>query len=350
MVRIHQNSSPFFELENINFSFDINTGALLHIDETLSHLLEETGNSDTGKLINLVHQEDVDIAKQAYARLKEGKSIGIVKFRILKNAKEEWISVIPFLYRSETDLILFASICIITDEVENYQTAMKFANKKNSILQMLSHDLRGPLEIAKSMAFALGQDALEPKSLKKTKAISDILSQTIALIENLVGEEFLETVDTPLVKRRVNLVEKIAQYIEQCKQFQDLNERSFTLHVQQEEIWANIDEAKFMQIVNNLITNALKFTHANGKISIHIDETEQEIILTFNDDGIGIPEAMLPNIFDRYTVAKRPGLNGEPTTGLGLFIVREIVGWHQGTIYCESKENLGTTFTITLSK
>ncbi|RYE03475.1 MAG: ATP-binding protein, partial [Rickettsiaceae bacterium] len=68
--------------------------------------------------------------------------------------------------------------------------------------------------------------------------------------------------------------------------------------------------------------------------------------LQVQDSGIGIPAALLPVLFERFTPARRPGLRGEPTNGLGLLLCKTIVEWHQGTITVASTEGVGTTFTV----
>ncbi len=111
-----------------------------------------------------------------------------------------------------------------------------------------------------------------------------------------------------------------------------------------------MDESKFVQIVNNLVSNALKFTRDQGVISLNVMDQGATVLFAFKDDGIGIPEKHHATLFEKFTDARRPGLNGEPTVGLGLSIVKTIVDWHQGRIWVNSKENDGTCFYVEIPK
>ncbi|WP_227006387.1 sensor histidine kinase [Rufibacter latericius] len=111
-----------------------------------------------------------------------------------------------------------------------------------------------------------------------------------------------------------------------------------------------MDEYKFSQVVNNLFSNAIKFTEDDGVIAIDLTERDGSVLITVQDDGVGIPEKFQGELFEKFTRARRPGLRGEPTTGLGMSIIKTIVEWHGGTIRFESEEGKGSTFYIELPK
>ncbi|RZK24393.1 MAG: HAMP domain-containing histidine kinase [Flavobacterium sp.] len=335
---------------NVNFVFDLKSLTFLYLDQSILALLKKKDSSSIGELKDLVHEDDLDIVEYALERLLDGISVGIVKFRIASESEEIWFGVLPFLELNEPEPAIYGNIMDITSELENFSSISKYANKKNSVLHMLSHDLRGPLGMANSLIAVLEKDMDQPKNLEKTKAISSIIRESINLIEDLVNREFLDTIGAALVKKRIDIVKKLSEYVEECKRSAQLADRNFSLISSSKIIQVEVDEAKFMQIVNNLISNALKFTYPNGNISIGIDDHHDRVEVSFSDDGIGIPEDLLPGIFDRFTKSKRVGLNGQPTTGLGLSIVKEVIDWHNAKIVCESKEDVGTTFRITLQK
>lgn len=104
------------------------------------------------------------------------------------------------------------------------------------------------------------------------------------------------------------------------------------------------------RVFNNLLSNAVKFTPEGGQITlacIH-NTAENCLAVSIADTGIGIPEEILPGIFDRYSKSSRKGTHGEKSTGLGLFITRQLVELHGGTITVNSRPNAGTCFTVTL--
>jgi two-component system sensor histidine kinase VicK len=335
---------------NVDFVFDLNSATFLYLDETIRSLITPSGALDVISLPGMVHKDDVDIVGLAYKRLLEGGTINGLRFRIAAGSKVIWFNVIPFLELNVDKPVIFGKVVDVTAEIEHLNSMTKYANKKNSVLHMLAHDLRGPLGMANSLVSILEKDMDQPKNLEITKAISTIIQEAIYLIGDLINREFLETIGAALVKKRLDLVKKLTEYIEECKKSAPIADRNFSLTFSDKVIQIEVDEAKFMQVVNNLVSNSLKFTHPNGNISIRIDDHSEHVEVTFSDNGIGIPAQLLPNIFDRFTKSKRIGLNGEPTTGLGLSIVKEVIGWHDATIDCQSEEGVGTTFKINLPK
>jgi two-component system sensor histidine kinase VicK len=231
------------------------------------------------------------------------------------------------------------------------ETMRKYANKKNSILHLLSHELKGPLgtarNLSKDLYRHLRRDSFVTNHLN---IIARIISECIYLVEDFTDREFLETVNIELVKKRVNIAKKISEYIEELNRSETAIERVFSFTTSAKNIYLKIDEAKFIQILNNLVSNSLKFTQPGGRISIHLRNLPTTVIMDFKDNGIGIPEHLLPFIFDEFTKAKRRGLRGEATMGLGLSIVKAIVHWHKGKISVKSEENKGTIFRIEFPK
>ena len=105
-----------------------------------------------------------------------------------------------------------------------------------------------------------------------------------------------------------------------------------------------------MQVLTNLISNALKFTPDMGNISITLTDQDKDILITVRDTGVGIPKDLQPYLFEKFTRAGRPGIKGEPSIGLGMSITKTIIDWHNGQIWFESEENKGTTFYIKIPK
>ncbi|RZK35204.1 MAG: ATP-binding protein, partial [Hymenobacter sp.] len=104
------------------------------------------------------------------------------------------------------------------------------------------------------------------------------------------------------------------------------------------------------QAVNNLISNAIKFTRDGSSITLSLEERPEKVMIIVSDNGIGIPERFHAALFDKFSPAGRTGLNGEPSVGLGMSIIKTIVEWHEGRIWFESEETKGTTFYIEIAK
>jgi two-component system, OmpR family, sensor histidine kinase VicK len=115
-------------------------------------------------------------------------------------------------------------------------------------------------------------------------------------------------------------------------------------------VHTGIQREKMQRVMDNLISNALKFSGEDDHIEIKLTDSADAVFISVEDFGIGIPQEYIPHLFDRFSVARRNGLRGETSVGLGLNIVHQIVKKHHGEIEVESTEQAGTTFTITLPK
>jgi two-component system sensor histidine kinase VicK len=120
------------------------------------------------------------------------------------------------------------------------------------------------------------------------------------------------------------------------------------IHLPTEDVYAHINQEKMIRVVENLLSNAIKFTGVGGEITIALKKESQKVQLQVSDTGIGIPEPIQKSVFNKFTKANRQGTGGEATTGLGLYIVKQIVDLHKGKVWLESKENQGTSFFVEL--
>jgi signal transduction histidine kinase len=108
------------------------------------------------------------------------------------------------------------------------------------------------------------------------------------------------------------------------------------------------DNKMLTSILHNLISNAIKFTPAGGKISINSEKRDGETLISVSDTGIGLSKNMLQDLFSIDKNTNRQGTDGEPSTGLGLHLCKEFVEKHNGTIWAESTEGKGTTLYVSL--
>jgi two-component system sensor histidine kinase VicK len=345
---IPQQGFPFGH--NIHFVYSISSEEFLFLHDSMGWILSGSGTGDADKVTSKIDPEDLLYLQDVFSNILARRFSGKITFKLRGPEQVRWLQVTPFIGEYKSDEVITGTLTDVTDEVLNMQSLTKFTDKKNSILHMLGHDLRGPLNIARSLMKTITRQVEDPVMLEKTEHIAGILQQSIDMISDLVKREFLETTDAELVKTRVNIVKLIKDYLEECKRSEALAGLSFELGSSSQKIFIKLDNAKFMQVINNLISNSLKFTPAGGTISVTIEDKGDQVNFRFSDTGIGIPESLLPEIFEKFTAARRPGLQGEPTLGLGLSIVKSIIGWHQGWISCESKEGSGTTFFIRLPK
>jgi two-component system sensor histidine kinase VicK len=125
-----------------------------------------------------------------------------------------------------------------------------------------------------------------------------------------------------------------------------LKEIDLTFSVDPSNLQAYLDQNKIEIAINNLVSNALKFTPARGSVSVSAYKKRNLLHIEIEDTGIGIPESMQDDLFENNIKYSRKGTGGEAGTGLSLDIVQLYVELHNGTVRVESTENKGTTFFI----
>ncbi|MBC7923261.1 MAG: HAMP domain-containing histidine kinase, partial [Ferruginibacter sp.] len=230
----------------------------------------------------------------------------------------------------------------------------KLYDYQETVMHMLAHDLKSPVNNIKALSGFLrknleklpaGEGESKDQSHKLINMISDTCDRSYAIIRDLllIGEfksnETFEKADLKVfVESQLTVFEVEAQK----------KGIKISFHYPEEPVHAHINRDKFARVLENLLSNAVKFTNAGGQVTISLKNKAQRAILQVSDEGIGIPEHLQATIFNRFTKAARKGTEGETTTGLGLYIVKQIVEIHKGKIRVESQENVGTSFFIEL--
>ena len=148
------------------------------------------------------------------------------------------------------------------------------------------------------------------------------------------------------MSERVDLVWEIEEVMKIYKSSAAEAQKQFEFTASQEAIYAQVDSMKFAQIINNLVSNAIKFTGTDGLIKVKIEKLEKTALISVSDNGIGIPKSMQPLLFKKYSPAGRKGVDGQESVGLGMWIVKLFTEAHGGTVWFESEENAGTTFYV----
>jgi len=250
------------------------------------------------------------------------------------------ISRYLFSYRADNFLKLKA-IEEKNLEIENA------SNAKNEILGVVAHDLRNPLAVIKSITMLMEMD--DPKAddylenLQMIQASCDKASFIINDLLETAQNETLNNFELEKIELRDFLFSIIDEWLKNKK-----GQVNISYNNPNAPIYALVNKEKLQRVMDNLIINAIKFSGPNGNIHINLSAMHNEVSISVKDSGIGIPQDMLPYIFDRFSKARRAGIRGEASVGLGLSIVRQIIRKHNGEIEVDSNEKQGTTFTISL--
>ncbi|WP_316799526.1 ATP-binding protein [Pedobacter frigidisoli] len=299
----------------------------------------------------LIHPDDYSYVKQNYNLIKSGEQESDIEFRFEIAQQTLFVRMNLAFETIDGSKVAIAYIEDRTIEKKHFDYLQEFANKKNAALSILSHDLAGPLGVIQMMSDMLISRKQLEESLQMEKMLNLISRSSkkgIAMIQDLIRKEFLESVGVEIVRCRVNLVEKLNQLFEEYKTGEMMMNIHFSFEVESEEIYANVDESKFIQVINNLVSNSLKFTPDGGRITVGMETSGKMLIISVSDTGIGIPRQFHENLFKKFNPAGRSGLKGEPSVGLGMSTIKTILDWHQAEISFHSVEGEGTTFYISL--
>lgn len=339
--------------EHVVFAYDIENRCFLYLNSTFEkiwHKKRKAVLDNPHSLVNMVHPEDRAHLLAVYQELVEGVIIKDTEFRIkLRGGTVRWVCLKPHLLEEQGLIAGFVND--ITQQKQYNDVLKKYSDKKNAVLNILSHDLAGPLGMIHNLSAMLEEDTRATGEIHRVISIIEGASkQGVRLIQDFIKQEFLESANVDLIKRRVDLVGAIRETMEQYQQTQQLTQKTFHYHTSSDTIYLELDDSKFMQAINNLISNALKFTPDGGEITVSLEEKESTVLVKVQDTGIGIPGKYHAALFDKFTRARRTGIKGEPSVGLGMSIIKTIVEWHSGHIWFQSEENKGTTFFIEIPK
>jgi len=221
---------------------------------------------------------------------------------------------------------------------------------KSQFISTVSHELRTPLAAMKeSVAIVLDEVAgklneKQQKFLNIAKRNADRLG---ALINDVLDFQRLEAGRMKLDIQSNDIKEVVGEVNETMALVARKNQIELSLQLADDLPKASFDRAKIIQVLTNLVSNAIKFTPEKGRVSVNIRHRDEELIIKVSDTGMGIPKEALPKIFDRFYRVIRQGKQIQGT-GLGLAIVHKIVMMHAGRIEVESEGDQGTTFTVFL--
>lgn len=224
------------------------------------------------------------------------------------------------------------------------------SSSKDRMIAVMSHDLRnalGSISSAKQMIVRSHQQqqALNPDFLK---IIGDSSQHALGLLEDLLEAAMLEQAEVQIKLGPMSLSSfafNLVQAFEARAAHKDIRLSS---ELNFGEAVIALNQRKLYRALENLLQNALKFTPAGGEIRLSVGQTEHEAWLKLEDTGIGIPAELMPALFEKFGPARRPGLAGERSHGLGLYITQEIIAQHGGRIEVSSEPGQGTRFEIKL--
>jgi signal transduction histidine kinase len=229
-----------------------------------------------------------------------------------------------------------------------YRASVNATQHRDQVLGVVAHDLRNPLSAILLQAGSLKRRGPEPdrRSQKPGEAIESAVTRMNRLIQDLLDVALMEAGQLTIQPARLSTRELIVEAADLQRPLASSSSLELRVDVDDvPEIWGDRD--RLLQVLENLIGNAIKFTEAGGWIGVGATSRDHEVVFWVSDTGSGIASEDLPRVFDRFWQATRAGRQG---AGLGLPITKGIVEAHGGRIWVESTPGRGTTFSFTIPK
>ncbi|HGK2948329.1 histidine kinase [Streptococcus pneumoniae] len=228
----------------------------------------------------------------------------------------------------------------------------KEERERRLFVSNVSHELRTPLTSVKSYLEALDEgDLCETVAPDFIKVSLDETNRMMRMVTDLLHLSRIDNATSHLDVELINFTAFITFILNRFDKMKGQEkEKKYELvrDYPINSIWMEIDTDKMTQVVDNILNNAIKYSPDGGKITVRMKTTEDQMILSISDHGLGIPKQDLPRIFDRFYRVDRARSRAQGGTGLGLSIAKEIIKQHKGFIWAKSEYGKGSTFTIVL--
>lgn len=239
-------------------------------------------------------------------------------------------------------------VCVLHDVTEQE----KNERERREFVSNVSHELRTPLTSMKSYLESLTDGAwqdpeIAPRFLNVTLEETD---RMIRMINDLLHLSRIDAQKSPIQLELVNLNEMVNFVLERFEMMIKSQNQNYTIKKEftRRTIWTEVDPDKLIQVLDNIMNNALKYSPDGGEITCTLLETHNNVIITISDQGMGIPQQDVKRVFNRFFRVDKARSRAMGGSGLGLAISREVIQDHGGSIWAESEEGKGSTFYISL--
>jgi two-component system, OmpR family, sensor kinase len=259
----------------------------------------------------------------------------------------------------ENDNRLLDELSHLNNELINLQRELSKKNAelarlnelKNQFLGMAAHDIRNPLGIIMSFADFLEEETegiLSSEHRNFLNIINTTAEFLLKMIEDLLDISKIESGKLSLNLKPTDFIELTEKNVKLNNTLASKKDIAIKLSFNEKPVMLLIDKQKIEQVLNNLLTNALKFSYQGSEVKMNIVKKENTVLTEVVDSGVGIKASQIETIFQPFNKASSQGTAGEKSTGLGLTIVKKIVEGHGGKISVESEEGKGSRFYFSL--
>jgi len=225
----------------------------------------------------------------------------------------------------------------------------KIEAERREFVANVSHELRTPLTTMRSYLEALADGALTDKELapRFLNVTQNETERMIRLVNDLLKLSKMDSKDYEINERWVDFVTFFNHIIDRFEMTKEKHV-TFKRELPDKAVFVKIDEDKLTQVIDNIISNALKYSPQGGRVTFRVKILDNQIEISISDQGLGIPKENLEKVFERFYRVDKARTRRLGGTGLGLAIAKEMIAAHGGDIWARSVEGKGTTILFTL--
>jgi signal transduction histidine kinase len=237
---------------------------------------------------------------------------------------------------------------LITALQNAYEQLNRVDQIKSDFIAIASHELRTPLGLILGYAAMLREDLKNPDTMQQLDVVMNSALRLRDLIDDMVNVQHVEEGKAKLVLTEFVLQEVVQHVVAAVSELYVVKQQEVLINLPPQPLTLTADREKIMLVINNLLTNAIKFTDARGRIMLTAECKNGDVQLHVADTGVGIPAREVEHIFDRFYQVEPHLTRTHGGLGLGLAIAKGMIELHGGKIWVESVEGLGSRFSFSV--
>jgi PAS domain S-box-containing protein len=274
-------------------------------------------------------------------------------FRIIRppDGQVAWLTERAHVNRdSRGKLVITGLIWDVTERKVLESSLQEADRRKDEFLATLAHELRNPLApLRNGLQIARLTSKADSPFQRTIEMMDRQLTHLVHLVDDLLDVGRISSGKIELRRDQITLSEILTSSAEAARAAIDTHGHELIVEPGAEELWVEGDFERFTQIFSNLLTNAAKYTERGGKIMLRVTCEGDYAVVSVSDNGIGIPSADLPRVFELFSQVRSHQGRAEGGLGIGLSIVRKLVEMHRGTVSVSSEgSGKGSTFIVRL--
>lgn len=304
-----------------------------------------------GRMSKIQHPEYAEtVVRSLRASMEKGRPWEAIMPLRRADGRYRWFlgRTTPLRDASGKVLHWFGTNTDITDRMRAEEALRMADRRKDEFLATLAHELRNPLAPLRSGFEVLDQAQSEEERLRARGIMKRQVDHMVRLVDDLLDVGRISSGRLVLMKGPMEIAAALDMALDSVRPSISAKGQHLDVHVPRRSLVIEADAARITQVLSNLLHNASKFTPQGGHITVRVDEHDDRVDISVQDDGVGIPENMIERVFDMFAQvdpSERSKAGGG--LGIGLHIVQRIVSMHGGEVMAESAgKGTGTTFRL----